>query len=227
MKLLRRLVLIVGLVPVAGSASEVGQEARSYLARLSERQGEWIDHGVIEFPSGEIFFGDPTYGDDYHIRDPRSAPAPTAHLWTYSYDFVWQGDGSTGTQNGIVWIEVSGEKPVRKNERVGFGADAAVIGLGDLDGGRALVALGERWQDAGKGDSFEFLMPILQEGPYMFTKKIPIPQSDTAIYLVTTGTDGGFDAVWLYDADGEVSGILIDIAGCESDLKFIDTLIPG
>ncbi|QFT98879.1 hypothetical protein FIU85_16305 [Roseovarius sp. THAF8] len=226
MKLLPRLLLILGLFQAAGAAG-AEEGALSYLADLSERQGQWADHGVIEFPSGKVFFGDPTYGDGAHIKDPRAAPASTARLWTYSYDFIWQGDGSTGTQNGILWLEFSGKTPVRKGERVGFGADAAVIGFGDLNGGKALTALGERWQKAGKGDSFEFLQPFLLDGPYMFTRKVEIPQSDAAIYLVTTGTDGGFDAVWLYDATGDVSGILVDIAGRKSDRKFIDTLIPG
>lgn len=226
MKVLPRLLLILGLSQIAGA---VGAEegALSYLADLSERQGEWVDHGDIEFPSGKLFFGDPTYGDDNHIRDPRTTPASTARLWTYSYDFIWQGDGSKGSQNGTLWLEFSGETPVRKGERISFGADAAVIGFGDLIGGTALVALGERWQEAGKGDSFEFLQPFFLDGPHMFTRKVEIPQSDEAIYLATTGTDGGFDAVWLYDANGDVSGILVDIAGRESDAKFIDTLIPG
>lgn len=226
MRLLGRVLLAFGVSSVA-SVAIADAQSRAYLADLAERRGTWVDHGDIHFPSGQIFFGDPTNGDDTHIRDPRPAAAPKGRLWTHTYDFIWEGDGSTGTQNGIVWIEFSGKMSVRKGERVGFGADAAVIGLGDLDGGKALVALGERWMDEGKGDSFEFLSPILLEGPYMFTKQVPIPQTGTSIHILTTGTDGGFDAVWLYDADDKVSGILIDIAGRESDLKFIDSLIPG
>lgn len=225
MRFLSRYITLFGLVSSA-TAALADTAARDYLAAISERQGSWVDHGEVAFPSGQVFFGDPTNGDDTHIRTPRPAPAPDMRIFTYTYQFIWQGDGSTGEQNGILWLEASGLKPVRKSERISFGADSAVIGFGDLDGGRALVELGRSWQDQGKGDSFEFLMPVLEEMPYMATRKVPIPESDTAIYLVTTGTDGGFDAVWLYDAQGGVSGILVDIAGRESDLKFIDTLIP-
>jgi len=46
------------------------------------------------------------------------------------------------------------------------------------------------------------------------------------MFIASTGDDGGFAAVWLHDGTDDLSGILVDIAGRESDSLFLDKLLP-
>ncbi|MGH1367647.1 MAG: hypothetical protein ACRBCL_03455 [Maritimibacter sp.] len=191
-------------------------KALAWLQSQSETNGHWKAFGTLDFPSGQIFIGDPTWGDDYHIRWPQKAPADSVDVYVYR-----RLDGT----NLMVWLEVAGTTPATRGDSYDFGVDAASFALGDLSGGQALVALGERWQDMGRGDSFEFIAPHLQSSRTP-AKWLPIPGSNTRIFLAGTGTDGGFAGVWLYDKNGALSGILIDIRGNPKTGKYIDTALP-
>ena len=190
--------------------------ARIWLVESAARPGNWHDHGQLALPSGSIFVGDPTWGDDYHIRDPRRLDA-SLQVFTRTAP---EGD------NLLIWLEANGNRPAKTGDKIEFGVDAATIALGDLGAGQALVDLGTTLQDQGKGDSFEWLMPAIQE-QRNFARWLPIPPADQPIFLVSTGNDGGYAAVWLLDERGALSGILIDIMGRQPDLKFLDTLLPA
>lgn len=213
--MLKRLLVAIGLIATSPALADT--PALGWLTGASEREGVWRDHGRIEFPSGRLFVGDPTSSSDQHMRDPRAAPAAAGQLYTF-------GDGRDG-QNYLIWIQFSGQTPVSKGEVLGFGVDAATIGLGSVEAGQALIDLGERNLDAGKGDSFDFLIPHIQATQH-FAKWLPLPGSNTSIFLVTTGNDGGLEASWMHDSSGAVSGILIDIRGRSSDGLFLDKLLP-
>lgn len=204
------------LASAAPAGAEAVSAARGWIDTASARPGEWREHDGLDLRSGRIFVGDPTWGDDYHIRDPRPLTG-TLRVFTRS-----EPDGA----NLLIWLEANGNSPTQTGEQIEFGVDAATIGLGDLAAGQALVALGEARQDQGQGDSFEWLMPFLQEQQH-FARWLPIPPGDQSIFLVSTGNDGGYAAVWLLDSTGALSGILIDIAGRKPDLKFLDKLLPA
>ena len=190
--------------------------AREWIVETGARKGVWKDHGPIGFPSGRMFVGDPTWGDDYHLRGHMPVPDVPVRVWSYS-----EGGGI----NFSIWLEAAGTLPASRGEALNFGVDAAVLALGDLETGEAFVALGERRLDAGKGDSFDWIMPHIQAAAN-FAKWLPIPPDNQPMFLATTNNDGGYAAVWLYDAGGALSGILIDLRGRASDLKFLDVLLP-
>jgi len=158
------------------------------------------------------------WGDDYHIRDPRTVPAAKGTLYSFSE--------AVEERNYLIWIGFTGETPVATGETLGFGVDAAMFALGALEGGQAFVDLGERNIDAGKGDSHDFILPHIDQ-PHDYAKWLPIPGSRERIFLVSTGSDGGGQATWLIDANGATSGILIDIAGRASDGRYLDKLLPA
>ena len=205
----------IGLTTAPAPAESLSP-ARLWLGESAARAGFWQDLGPLARPSGRIFVGDPTWGDDYHIRDPRPLAGPL-QVFTRT-----DPDGP----NLLIWLEANGNRPAATGDRIEFGVDVATIGLGDLGAGQALVDLGEALQDQGKGDSFEWLQPALQQQQH-FARWLPIPPEDQPILLVSTGNDGSYAAVWLLDERGELSGILIDIAGRQPDLKFLDTLLPA
>lgn len=192
--------------------------ALAWLTAASERQGIWRKHGDITFPTKMLFVGDPTWGDDYHIRDPRQVPSDTGTLYTFEEPIT--------RRNYLIWIAFTNEMPVATGETLGFGIDAATIGLGAFEGGQALVDLGERYIDQGKGDSHSFILPHIDQ-PKSFAKWLPIPGSAERIFLVFTGNDGGSQATWLVDVNGDTSGILIDITGRASDGRYLDKLLPA
>jgi hypothetical protein len=209
--------MIGGLAPTAATADSPSA-AREWIASAKAQGGKWVDSGTFTLPSGQIFIGDPTWASDYHIRDPRPAPAPALRLWTLH-----------PADNGYplaVFLENTGLAPVAQSDSISFGVDAAVIGLGDLNAGRALVSWGETLMDQGTGDSLEFLQPALN-APGSAPQKVPVPPDDQPIFLVPTGRDGGLKAVWLMDRNGAVSGILIDITGRAKDGLFVDRLLPA
>ncbi|WP_104494381.1 hypothetical protein [Paracoccus denitrificans] len=200
-----------------GNAGPDATPARDWIAQASGRPGAWTDHGLLELPSGMLFVGDPTWGDDYHIRDPRRLATAALRVFSRSDE---QG------RNLALWLEAAGGEPKATGERIEFGVDAATVALGDLEGGRALVAWGESRLEKGLGDSFDWLSPILQE-KMNFARWLPIPPDDRPIFIASTGMDGGLAAVWLLDERGSLSGILIDIAGRASDGQYLDTLLPA
>lgn len=204
------------LISAAPAAADTASAARTWIANASARPGEWREHDRLELTSGRIFVGDPTWGDDYHIRDPRALTG-TLRVFTRS---------APEGYNLLVWLEANGNRPAHAGKQIEFGVDAATIGLGDMAAGQALVDLGEARQDQDQGDSFDWLMPYIQEQQH-FARWLPIPPGDQSIFLVSTGNDGGYAAVWLLDDTGALSGILIDIAGRKPDLLFLDKLLPA
>ena len=222
-RIARLITTILGLAATGGANANANANenttanpARQWIAEQSAHQAEWTDHGPLSLDSGKIFFGDPTWGDEYHIRDPRPAPAPELRVWTL--------DAPDGRAL-VVWLEATGNAPVSRGPQADFGMDAAMFAFGDLAGGQALVTLGEQLQDEGKGDSYAWLWPQIESDRY-YAKWLPIPPDDKPIFVVGTGMDGGLGAVWLLDQTNAVSGLLIDIAGRASDGRFIDLLLP-
>ena len=208
---------LVGLgLSAAPAAAQTFSPARQWITDSAARPGDWRELGQLALPSGQIFVGDPTWSDDYHIRDPRRLDGVLQ---------VFTRVAPEG-ESLLIWLEANGNRPVKTGEKIEFGVDAATIGLGDLAAGQALVSLGEALQEQGKGDSFEWLMPAIQE-QQNFARWLPIPPENQPMLLVSTGNDGGYAAVWLLDDRGALSGILIDIAGRKPDLKFLDTLLPA
>jgi len=109
-------------------------------------------------------------------------------------------DRSTG-ENHIVWLEATDALPTHKGAQLDFGVDA------------------------GRGDSFDWLVPHLQISPN-FSSWVKVPPAGLPMLLISTRADGGYAAVWLLDAQGTLCGILIDISGRASDQLFLDKLLP-
>ncbi|WP_025884831.1 hypothetical protein [Asaia prunellae] len=59
-----------------------------------------------------------------------------------------------------------------------------------------------------------------------FASPLNIPPDNVPAFIASTGSDGGFAAVALYDRSNRFSGILVDIAGRSVDQCFIDKLLP-
>lgn len=209
------LIALLGFGGAALADPEISA-AQQWLASTSGHQATWVDHGMLELPGGQLFVGDPTWGDDSHIKDPRPVAGPL-HVYTLQ--------SPAPAQTHLLWLEASGTPPTHTAERISFGVDAATVGLGALEAGQALVALGERWLDQGKGDSFEFISPLIS-AEFHFAKWVEIPPGPEQMFLASTGGDGGLDAVWLRDSGGGLSGILVDLTGRASDRAYLDTLLP-
>ncbi|MFK7938711.1 MAG: hypothetical protein AB8B82_04985 [Roseovarius sp.] len=196
--------------------AQTSSAARDWIVNAGQRTGTWRDHGRLALPSGRLFVGDPTWGDAYHLRGAKPAPADAVHVWSF-------GKGRNGL-NYAIWLELAGTTPVKRGEMLEFGVDAAVLALGDYATGQAMVDLGDALIDAGKGDSFDWISPHIQASAN-FAKWLPIPPQGQQMFLATTNNDGGYGAAWLYDDAGALSGVLIDLRGRASDQTFLDVLL--
>lgn len=198
-------------------------DARGWLAQAGERPYIWREHGELALPSREIFVGDPTWGDDYHLRQTGSVDVDALTVWVL--DAGPQDSIYASHVNGLVWLQAGGGVPRCVGARLDFGVDAACMALGDVATGRAFAELTDLEQDAGRGDSFDWIQPYLEEHPN-YARWLSIPPGGLPMFVASTGNDGGFAAAWLHDEAGALSGILIDIQGRASDGRFLDGLLP-
>lgn len=198
-------------------------DARSWLRVASERAFVWRDMGELALPSQHIFVGDPTWGDDYHMK--QTAPVDADRVTVWVFESGEESDAFHAHTNALVWLEISGTPPTTRGLALDFGVDAACFAFGDLETGRAFTRLTELESAAGRGDSFEWIGPYINEHPN-FARWLSIPPDGQPMFVASTGSDGGFSAVWLHDAQDSLSGILIDIAGRASDLRYLDKLLP-
>ena len=214
MKVVAALAALLGAAPPA-----TADDARDWLARAGERSLAWTDHGALTLPSGRLFVGDPTGGGAYHMTATGAVEGPLRLLTARD------PDAPNPDANALIWLEAGGTPPVATGTRLGFGVDGATLALGSVEAGEAFTALEEIELDAGRGDNFDWIMPHIQISND-FAYWLGVPPGDERMFLATTRADGGYEAVWLLDADGAVSGILIDISGRASDGLYIDTTLP-
>lgn len=213
---------VIGLIAVAASllsGGAHGETGRDWIANTSGRDGEWIDYGTISFPSGQIFIGDPSWGGDYHMRGVQDVPVDELRVWMY----VSEVSNPKLNQVQTVWLEALGTTPTTTRSRLGFGTDSAYFAFGDARVGHDLANIGDLGL-AALPDSFEFFLPHIQN--YGFAGiALKVPPNNAPVFAVETKRDGGLEAVWTEDSNGEFSGILIDIAGRASDGLYLDKLI--
>jgi hypothetical protein len=213
----------VGLFKKLFSRASPVSAARTWLSNASERDFEWADLGELALPSGGIFVGDPTGGHDYHMRATATVEVQALHVWAF-HSGAERPDFEART-NTLIWLEASGAQPATRGLSLDFGVDAACLAFGDLETGHAFTRLSDIEYEAGRGDNFAWLMPYIQELPH-YAGWADIPPEGLRMFIASTGNDGGFAASWLHDAQGGLSGILIDIGGRASDKTFLDTLLP-
>lgn len=213
---------IVALVTVATSlicGGAHGETARDWIIEMSGREGEWIDYGEIIFPSGQIFIGDPSWGGDYHMRGAKELPVDHLRIWMY----VSEASNPKVNQVQTVWLEALGTTPKKISSKISFGTDSAYFAFGDARVGYELTNIGDLGI-AQLPDSFEFFLPHIQN--YGFTGiSLEVPPNNSRVFAVETKRDGGLEAVWTEDVNGEFSGILIDVTGRVSDGIYLDKLI--
>lgn len=198
-------------------------DARVWLERASARPYVWRDLGELALPSREIFVGDPTWGDNYHLTHTGAVDVPALTVWVLASPPT--DSPYLSHVNGLLWLEASGDTPVAVGTYLTFGVDAACLGLGDLAAGRAFAELTHLELDAGRGDSFEWLLPHIQAHPH-YARWLTIPPAGLPMFVASTGNDGGFGAAWLHGENGALAGILIDIEGRAGDSRLLDTLLP-
>ncbi|WP_179380621.1 hypothetical protein [Jannaschia marina] len=195
--------------------------AQAWLRQVSGRALVCSDHGTLSFPDGRLSAGDASDGRGKLLRD---GPAGTAEARVLTAtDRSHPNDAGA---NSLLWLEVSGTRPVATGRRLGFGTDVATLALTDGYGADAFRAFSARLRETGPGDSFDWLEPQIT-ATSNFAKWTGIPGTDARLFLFTTRADGGYEAVWLLDKDGGLSGILIDIMGRTGDLKYLDKLLPA
>lgn len=198
--------------------------ARGWLAAAAARDGcVWRDLGALALPSRRLFIGDPTWGDDYHLRQTASVEMDALRVWVL--DSGPNPSTYEAHANTLVWLEALGTPPATRGAALDFGVDAACFALGDVEAGHAFTRLTDHEAAAGRGDSFEWIQPYIQERPHV-ARWLEIPPDGKRMFVASTGRDGGFAATWLHDRDGALSGILIDILGRAGDGRFLDTLLP-
>lgn len=198
-------------------------DARTWLRAASERDDAWQDLGDLGLPSHRIFVGDPTNGHDGHMENVAAIAADTLRVWVL--EAGPDQNEFEAHRNALVWLEARGTTPVARGRSLDFGVDAACFAIGDGATGDAFTRLTDIEFDAGRGDSFEWIQPFIQERPH-YARWLEIPPHGHPMFVASTGDDGSFAAVWLHDGSDELSGILIDIAGRTSDGLFLDKLLP-
>lgn len=210
----RALAALLALV-LGGSTALAEDAARDWIARTAGQSGAWVKHGTLALPSGTLFVGDPTWGDDTHLRGARKAGVRKLTVWTFRLD---------AHRNGVIWLEAGGAAPVATAGAIDFGVDAAHVALGDLATGKALAAL-RHGTAPGVGDSHDLFMQAMGRENSL-TGWVEVPPRKGRMFVAATARDGGLRAVWLKGARGGLSGILIDAAGRKGDGKYLDTLLP-
>ena len=193
--------------------------ALDWISMAQGRAGEWQDMGRLELPSGRIFIGDTSWGDDYHMRGAHAVPVLALNVWVH----VMPDDN----QVSAVWLSTPAgtTAPVQIMHRLNFGMDSAYFATGDAMTGTAIAELRNREVMIPEApDGFELFLPYIQAPDFVATwVKVP-PDAGDAL-AVNTRADGSLQAVWTKDAAGNFSGILIDIMGRADDGTFIDTLL--
>ncbi|MGB0845024.1 MAG: hypothetical protein ACPGVN_09810 [Alphaproteobacteria bacterium] len=219
MKLKAIATALLAVLPFAASAENKtdtqAETAREWIKTVTERASVWQQHGTLKLPSGDIFIGDTSWSDDYHMQGAKAVPAKELDVWLHL---------SEGRKYVLsVWLEADGGVPVSISNDLGFGVDSAYFSLGDKTAGQALVDIGEQ-KIPDVTNSFEFFLPHIDK--FGFTALwLDVPPTNIPVFSVETKQDGGLKAVWTNDANGDFSGILIDIRGRESDGLYIDTLL--
>lgn len=104
-----------------------------------------------------------------------------------------------------------------------FSIDAACIGVFPAAAYDAFSTL-DRADDG--PSAFDWVSEHIPQIAH-FACTLSIPQSETPCFIASTGSDGGYAAAALLDAEGRLSEVLIDIAGRASDRCFIDKLLPA
>lgn len=195
------------------------QTGRDWIEAKSERAVTWLDFGTLHLPSGELFIGDPSWGDDYHMRGARSVPVDQLRVWVHVENPLIPREN----QVHAVWLAAADTPPAKIVGKIDFGMDSAYFAFGDVTTGHDLVAIkGMNHPDF--YDSFDFFLPHIQQ--YGFVGQwLNVPQSGRPTFAVDTKRDGGLTAVWTEDSDKAFAGILIDLTGRVSDRLFLDTLI--
>jgi hypothetical protein len=199
-------------------------DARTWLRTASERDNVWRDFGNLRLPSRRIFVGDPTNGHDGHMENVATIELDALRVWVL--EAGPDRNEFEAHRNALVWLEARGTRPVARGRSLDFGVDAACFAIGDGETGDAFKRLTDLELDAGRGDNFEWILPFIQERPH-YAGWLEIPPNGHPMFVASTGDDGGFAAVWLHDESDDLSGILVDIAGRESDSLFLDRLLPN
>ena len=206
---------LLSLLPVSAKAEAEPDAGRNWILATSEHAAKWQPSGQLDLPSGTIFIGDPSWGDDYHLRGAKAVSVAQLDVWLLV--------SSNGEQVHAVWLEANGTLPVTVGEHIDFGTDSAYFALGDLATGQAIANIGDLNLPT-VPDSFEFFLPHIQN--FGFTAIwLEVPPNDLPVLAVETKQDGALKAVWTKDRAGDLSGILIDITGRASDQQFLDTLV--
>ncbi|OCX66707.1 hypothetical protein BFP70_00675 [Thioclava sp. SK-1] len=207
------------------SANGDGTGARDWIAQVSGHMAQWVHHGALALPSGELICDDPSNGHDYLIRYPLPLPVGSIDIW--SFTVADETEMHFAQTNLCIWLELRGTRPSLKGPQLDFNVDAGCFALCDLDVARDFVAFDTQLQDQGGKDSWSWLASHLDPDMPNFARWVGITDPEQPqMFLASTGTDGGFAAVPLYDEDGALSGLLIDIAGRRDDRRFIDTELP-
>lgn len=204
-------------LPPEPDPTPVEGAARDWIAGASSLHGTWHDHGTLHLFSGQIFFGDPTWGDDHHLRTAQKTPVDTLHLWIRS---------SNGGRAQIIWLQAQDARPEFKSDRIAFGVEGQAFAFGDFDAGSALSEMRERNDVTDFADGCALIQSHLQAGSNA-AKWITVPPEERPVFLVPTGKDAALTAVWCHSADGTFAGILIDVAGSRADGSFLDTCLPN
>lgn len=190
---------------------------RNWLAQTCRLPGRWKNHGVLHLLSGQFFVGDPTWGDDYHLRTAQNAPVEQLNVWTF---------GPPRGHAHLVWLQARDTLPVNKSDRIAFGVDEQAFAFGDLDAGLALAKIRESNEITEFADGYALVQSHLKGEPKV-TKWIHVPPENREVFLVSTGKDAALSAVWCHASDGALAGILIDVAGCAEDGKFLEANLPN
>lgn len=207
--LVSALTLLPGLAPA--------QTMRDWISAQSGHSATWQSCGSLALPSGTIFIGDPSWGDDYHLRGASPVSAQNLDIWVA----VSQPDHRALT----LWLEASTAPPATVTHHLDFGTDSAYFAFGDLAGGAALLALRDQ-TIPGAADSHAFLFPYIAAAPFICLF-IPVPPKDLPVFAIDTRADGGLRAVWVADKTGAFTGIMVDIAGRASDARPLDSLLEN
>ncbi len=190
---------------------------RSWINTESGHPAAWQNCGTLSLPSGKIFIGDPSWGDDYHLRGASPVAAQTLDIWL----LVSKPENRALT----LWLEAKDAAPAMTTHSLDFGTDSAYFAFGDLRSGQALLDLRE--QDIpGAADSHEFMFPHISAAPFS-CKQIDVPPHELPVFAIDTRDDGGLKAVWVADGNGTFTGIMVDIAGRASDRRFLDKLLEN
>lgn len=214
---LLRYVMPVLALGAAGPVAAGTSPARDWIATTAAHAtAGWSHAERLDLPSGSLFVGDPSWGGDYHLRGALPVGVPGLDIWVLASD--------SGQRVHLVWLEAAGTLPVRPAETINFGIDSAYFAFGDLHTGQQLAAIGDH-DPFVANDSFEFMLPHIQRDDFRWAA-ISVPPAGSPVHAVNTRSDGGLRAVWVLDAEGALSGILIDVTGRSADQRHLDLLLP-